>query len=118
MTSCTGVCGTPFSDAEQTWPPGMASTSTMHIGDSRTLRGSSAGTTGRSLITESSPLPATRACAHDDPLALEREVRRVEEVHEPDLCAEGVDPQGLHGRALDGLRDRDLELDAVGALHH
>ena len=59
-TSRTGVLGTPFIEAEQTKPPGIASTSTMHHGDSRTLRGSSEGTTGRSLTTESSPLPATR----------------------------------------------------------
>ena len=47
-TSCTAVFGMPFTDAEQTWPPGMASTSTMHSGESRTSGGRSDGTTGRS----------------------------------------------------------------------
>jgi hypothetical protein len=56
----TDVRGMPFSEAEQTWPPGTASTSTTHSGDSRSSGGSSETTTGRSLITESSPFCATR----------------------------------------------------------
>ena len=45
-----------FIDAEQTKPPGIASTSTPRFGESRSSSGSCAGTTGRSLTTESSPL--------------------------------------------------------------
>ena len=60
-TSCTGVFGTPLNDAEQTKPPGIASTSTMQNRESRTSSGNSDGTTGRSLTTESSPLRTRRA---------------------------------------------------------
>ena len=51
---------TAFSDPEQTKPPGMASTSTPKLGDTRSSAGSSLGTTGRSLMTVSAPRPCTR----------------------------------------------------------
>jgi hypothetical protein len=54
------VPGSPFIEAEHTYPPGIASTSTMHTCDSRTSFGRPEGTTGRSLTTESSLFPATR----------------------------------------------------------
>ncbi len=47
-------------DAEQTKPPGIASTSTFMLGDVRKCSGSSLGTTGRSFTTESSGRRCTR----------------------------------------------------------
>jgi len=49
-----------LSEAEQTYPPGIASTSTTRLGEARSSSGNSFGTTGRSLTTESSPLRWTR----------------------------------------------------------
>src|SRR4051794_6920921 len=49
-----------FNAPEHTRPPGSASTSTRKFSDRRSLPGSSPGTTGRSLTTESSPLPWMR----------------------------------------------------------
>ena len=49
-----------FIDPEQTNPPGIASTSTPKLGEARSFFGSSAGTTGRSLTTLSSPFCWTR----------------------------------------------------------
>ena len=49
-----------FMLAEQTNASGPASTSTTRFSDSRSFGGSASGTTGRSLTTESLPLPWTR----------------------------------------------------------
>ena len=48
---------------------------------------------------------------------LERELRRVEEEHLPDLRLDRVEPQRVDRGALIDRRHRSLELDAVGALH-
>jgi hypothetical protein len=57
------------------------------------------------------------AGAHDDPRVLEREVRRVEEVHEADLRVERIETERLDGGALLTRVDAQLELDAVGLVH-
>ena len=80
--------------------------------DSRTSDGRSAGTTGRSFTTESSPFFCTRA--GDDPRAIEREIGGVEEVHLADLGVDWVDGERLPGAAPVGQRHGELELDAVG----
>ena len=68
--SRTDVFGTPLSDAEHTYPPGRASTSTTNSGSLRNWAGNSAGTTGRSLTTESSPRPCTRRARATTPALL------------------------------------------------
>ena len=49
-----------LAEAEHTYAPGMASTSTTMFGERRSLAGKSVGTTGRRFTTESSPRPCTR----------------------------------------------------------
>ena len=108
--------GVPFIEPEQTKPSGEASTSTLKPGDRRTAFGSSAGTTGRSFTTESSPLPCDRRARTTTPCLVEREVRRVEEEDLPDLGIQRVEFEGHDRRALVQLRDRQLQLDGVGLL--
>ena len=57
-----------FIEPEQTKPPGIASTSTPKFGEPRSSAGSSSGTTGRSLTTESSPFCWTRRARTTRPL--------------------------------------------------
>ena len=78
--------------------------------------GSSAGTTGRSFTTESSPFICTPSSANDDAVSVERQVGRVEEEHLADLGVEWIDPQRGDGGDVIGLRHRELQLDAVGSL--
>jgi hypothetical protein len=68
--SRTDDFGTPLSEAEHTYPPGRASTSTTNSGNFRSEVGSSEGTTGRSLTTESSPRPCTRRARATTPALL------------------------------------------------
>ena len=49
-----------LSDAEQTKPPGITSTSTIMFGDAACARRARSVTTGRSFTTESSPFFCTR----------------------------------------------------------
>src|SRR5215211_7475714 len=60
----------PLRDAEQTKPPGIASTSTKKPGVRRSSGASSSGTTGRSLTTESPPLRCTRRARATTPAPL------------------------------------------------
>jgi hypothetical protein len=66
------VSGLPFNDAETTKPPGTASSSTLNDAERRRSAGSFDGTTGRSLTTESSPLPWTRRPRTTTPAASSR----------------------------------------------
>ena len=61
-----------LSDAEQTNPPGIASTSTPKPGVRRSAPGSSEGTTGRSFTVESPRLPWTRRVLRMTPPLLRR----------------------------------------------
>ena len=56
----------PFIDAEQTKPPGTASTSTMHRGDSRSLARQLGGHDGPQLDHRVVALARHAARAHDD----------------------------------------------------
>jgi len=116
MVSRTSDFGVPFIEPEQTNPPGITSTSTPNSRDRRTRPGSSDGTTGRSFTTESSPFLCTRRARATTPPLVERQVRRVEEEHLADLGLQGIHIQGRYGRAVLGLRPREFQLDAVGAL--
>ena len=60
----------PFSDAEQTYPPGIASTSTLTVGERRISSGRSTGSTGRSLTTVSPARPCILRARATMPAAL------------------------------------------------
>ena len=60
------------------------------------------------------PLHATGP--DDDSVLVQRQVGRVEEEDLADLCLEGIHAEGAHGRSVMLLRDRQLELRAVGAV--
>ena len=105
-----------FRVPEHTKPPGMASTSTTKLGETRKCSGISLGTTGRSLTTESSPLRlhAPRPGHHTGLVQLE--VGRVEEEHLPDLRVERIHLEGRGRRPVGPFRNGQLQLDAVGIL--
>ena len=56
--------------AEQTKPPGIASSSTRKLGDWRSAFGMSSGTTGRSFTTQSPRFPCTRRARTTTPCSL------------------------------------------------
>ena len=102
-------------DAEQTCPPGIASSSTPKFGESRTSAESVSGTTGRSFTTESSSAPCAAARPDNHAGPIEREVGSLEEVDLPDLRRDGIQAECRHGRSLLAVGDGQLELDGVGA---
>ncbi len=56
-------------------------------------------------------------CANDDAVRAQLQIGRVEEEDLADLRLERVDAERCHRRLLMGLRDGELQLDAVGTLH-
>ena len=93
----------------------MASGSIVKPSARRSLRGSSAGTTGRSLTTLSPCFRARRA-RHDDTGAAQLKVGRIEEHHLAQITIEHVEVQLQHCGMAVGIRDRHFQLDAVDVL--
>ena len=98
--SRTDARGTPLSECRAHVPTRSASSSTTKSGRARSSGGRSDGTTGRSLITESSPFACTRRARTTTPALLSVEIGGVEEEHLPDLGVERVDPEGGRARPV------------------
>ena len=94
--------------------PGATSASIVKPEVARHFSEIFAGTTGRSFATASdSPLQEPRA--QDDPVPQQRQVRRVEVIHLPDLGLERVQLHGAEQRVKHTIGDGPFQLDPVDA---
>ena len=91
---------TPLKDAEQTKPPGMASTSMPKVSRRAQLVGKVGGHDRAQLHHRVGALALDAAGAHHDAGLVEGEVRRVEEGDQPDLPVERIDAERLDRRAV------------------
>ena len=115
MVSRTSDFGVPFIEPEQTNPPGITSTSTPNSGDRRTRPGSSDGTTGRSFTTESSPFLCTRRARATTPRSYSVRSGVSKKNTWRIWASRGSISRAATVEVL-GLRHREFQLDAVGAL--
>ena len=107
----------PFIDAEHTYPPGIASTSTPTARRATNVLGKLVRN-DRSQLHDGVTRPALDPARADRDAALvERELGSVEEEHLPDLRLERIELEGGDRRSLLALRDGQLQLDAVRAAH-
>ena len=113
----SGVLRVRFIDAEHTNPPGIASTSTTMLGESRNSCGKLGWNDRPELDDGVVAFLLDPAGAGDHALLIERQARRVEEVNLADLGLQRVHVERLDGRALIRLGNRQLQLHAVGVVH-
>ena len=107
----------PFIDAEQTYPPGIASTSTPTLPERRRSSGSSSGTTGGASrpCRRRGPGPAARGAT--TPAALSAR-SGVSKKYTCRICASiGSSPSAAIAGRSAALGERHLQLDGVGAVH-
>ena len=107
----------PLSEAEHTKPPGIASTSTPRLGDCRRCDGKVVGNHRAELHDRVAALALDPAGPRDDTDLVERQIGRVEEEHLADLRVERVQLQVVDRSPVLRHRHRQLQLDAVRALH-
>jgi hypothetical protein len=111
------VPATAFNDAEHTYPPGIASTSTPKPWRTPELLGELRGDHWAELHDRVVALALDASRPDHEPLRVEREIGGVEEVDLADLRVDRVELERIHRGALVGLGHGQLQLDAIGPLH-